>query len=249
MPKKHYNEPKPYVEIRARSRNQQAYMNAIDENDVIFGIGPAGTGKTYLAVAVALEDLLAGDYKRVIFSRPAVTAAEDLGFLPGDLKEKIDPYLQPLYESAHKVIGKTYTDKLIAAGVIEVAPIAFLRGRTLDNAFIILDEAQNCTVQQMQLLLTRMGKNSKIVVCGDSRQCDLQNRSRDGLAYCLRRLDGVSGVAIYEFSYVDCVRHPLVKRFMRIFDGESATDQMQPASAEAQPDAEGFWVKRKRPPV
>jgi phosphate starvation-inducible protein PhoH and related proteins len=189
---------------------------------MIFALGPAGTGKTYLAVAQAVSQLITGSVQRLILSRPAVEAGEKLGFLPGDMKEKVDPYLRPLYDALYDCLPPEQVERHIASGVIEVAPIAFMRGRTLADAFVILDEAQNTTREQMKMFLTRFGQNSRMVVCGDPRQIDLPDIGKSGLADAVGRLEGVEGIATIRFSAADVVRHPIVGRIVDAYEGEGA---------------------------
>ena len=196
--------------IRPKTLNQKRYVDAIDNNTVVFGIGPAGTGKTYLAMAKAVNALKTKQVNRIILTRPAVEAGERLGFLPGTLYEKIDPYLRPLYDALHDMMDQEAIPKLMAAGVIEVAPLAFMRGRTLNDAFIILDEAQNTTAEQMKMFLTRLGFGSKIVVTGDTTQVDLPGGARSGLRTAVETLDGIDDIHIAELTSADVVRHRLV---------------------------------------
>jgi phosphate starvation-inducible protein PhoH and related proteins len=197
---------------------QQQYIRAIQSHDVVFGVGPAGTGKTYLAMAAAVSALLARKYKRIILTRPAVEAGEKLGFLPGDLAEKVNPYLRPLYDALHDMMDMERAQDLLARGTIEVAPLAFMRGRTLNSSFVILDEAQNTTVDQMKMFLTRLGFDSKAVITGDVTQVDLPEGRRSGLSDAIRLLSGVDGIAQCRFSDADVVRHPLVQRIIRAYD-------------------------------
>jgi phosphate starvation-inducible protein PhoH and related proteins len=204
--------------IVPRSPNQGLYINALAEHTLVFGIGPAGTGKTYLAVSMAVSMLLGGDVDRIILSRPAVEAGERLGFLPGDLREKIDPYLRPLYDALYDMLPAEQVVKRLESGEIEVAPLAFMRGRTLANAFVILDEAQNTTPVQMKMFLTRLGENSRMAITGDPSQVDLPLGQRSGLNEALDILDGVEGVAMVRFGQADVVRHPLVTRIVRAYE-------------------------------
>jgi phosphate starvation-inducible PhoH-like protein len=204
--------------IVPRSPNQALYINALSEHTLVFGIGPAGTGKTYLAVSVAVSMLLSGEVDRIILSRPAVEAGERLGFLPGDLREKIDPYLRPLYDALYDMLPAEQVVKRLESGEIEVAPLAFMRGRTLANAFVILDEAQNTTPVQMKMFLTRLGENSRMAITGDPSQIDLPLGQRSGLNDALDILDGVEGVAMVRFGQADVVRHPLVTRIVRAYE-------------------------------
>ena len=205
--------------IVARTPAQDAYIRAMERNDLVFGTGPAGTGKTYLAVAHAASLLERGDISRIILSRPAVEAGERLGFLPGDMKEKVDPYLRPLYDALYDMMRPEVAERAINSGIIEVAPLAFMRGRTLSNAVVILDEAQNTTSMQMKMFLTRLGENSKMIVTGDPSQIDLPRGERSGLVEALGLLDGVEGVHITRFSDRDVVRNPLVARIVRAYEG------------------------------
>jgi len=209
--------------IVPRSVTQTHYMRALVSNDIIFALGPAGTGKTYLAVAQAVAQLITGSVQRLILSRPAVEAGERLGFLPGDMKEKVDPYLRPLYDALFDCMPPEQVERRIASGEIEIAPIAFMRGRTLADAFVILDEAQNTTPAQMKMFLTRFGQNSRMVVCGDPRQVDLPGGdTASGLADAVRRLEGVEGIGTVRFTAADVVRHPVVGRIVDAYEGENA---------------------------
>jgi phosphate starvation-inducible PhoH-like protein len=204
--------------IHIRSTNQQNYVNAIIENDAVFAVGPAGTGKTYLAVARAVEALESSDVKRIVLVRPAVEAGEKLGFLPGDLSEKVDPYLRPIYDALYEFIGFEKVNKLIEQRVIEVAPLAFMRGRTLNESYIILDEAQNTTIPQMKMFLTRMGFGSKMVITGDVTQIDLPNPKQSGLTDAIKILKDIEQIAFCNFDAQDVVRHQLVKNIVRAYD-------------------------------
>ncbi|WP_313326386.1 PhoH family protein [Sphingobium yanoikuyae] len=208
--------------IVPRSATQVAYMEALTRNDIIFALGPAGTGKTYLAVAQAVSQLIAGSVDRLILSRPAVEAGEKLGFLPGDMKEKVDPYLRPIYDALHDTLPAEQVERRIASGEIEIAPLAFMRGRTLANAFIVLDEAQNTTIAQMKMFLTRFGEGSRMVICGDPKQVDLPQPGISGLADAVARLDGVEGIAMVPFGIGDVVRHPVVGRIVQAYEGPDA---------------------------
>jgi phosphate starvation-inducible PhoH-like protein len=208
--------------IVARTPAQDAYMRAMDRSELVFGVGPAGTGKTYLAVAHAATLLERGDINRIILSRPAVEAGERLGFLPGDMKEKVDPYLRPLYDALYDMMRPEHVERCITSGVIEVAPLAFMRGRTLANAVVILDEAQNTTSMQMKMFLTRLGENSKMIVTGDPSQIDLPRGEKSGLVEATALLDGIEGVHISRFNDKDVVRHALVGRIVRAYDAASA---------------------------
>jgi phosphate starvation-inducible PhoH-like protein len=208
--------------IVPRSATQTRYMQALASSDLIFALGPAGTGKTYVAVAQAVQMLIQGQVQRLILSRPAVEAGERLGFLPGDMKEKVDPYLRPLYDALYDMLPAEQVERRIASGEIEIAPIAFMRGRTLADAFIILDEAQNTTPAQMKMFLTRFGQNSRMVVCGDPRQIDLPDIKQSGLADAVGRLEGVEAISVVHFSATDVVRHPIVGRIVEAYEGEGA---------------------------
>lgn len=204
--------------IRVKTLGQRQYVSAIQRHDLIFGIGPAGTGKTYLAVVMAVQALKNGQVKRIILTRPAVEAGENLGFLPGDLKEKVDPYLRPLYDALHDVLGHEHTQRLIERGAIEIAPLAYMRGRTLDDAFVILDEAQNTTPSQMKMFLTRLGFGSKMVITGDISQVDLPKGVRSGLAVAKDILTNVNGISFVFLEQADVVRHPLVGKIIAAYE-------------------------------
>jgi phosphate starvation-inducible protein PhoH and related proteins len=208
--------------IVARTPAQDAYMRAMDRAELVFGVGPAGTGKTYLAVAHAASLLERGDINRIILSRPAVEAGERLGFLPGDMKDKVDPYLRPLYDALYDMMRPEHVERCITSGIIEVAPLAFMRGRTLANAVVILDEAQNTTSMQMKMFLTRLGENSKMIVTGDPTQVDLPRGERSGLIEAVKLLDGVESVHISRFNDKDVVRHALVGRIVRAYEADTA---------------------------
>jgi phosphate starvation-inducible protein PhoH and related proteins len=220
----------PPIMIRTRKKTivprtiaQTHYMRDLLANDVIFALGPAGTGKTYLAVAQAVAQLITGSVQRLILSRPAVEAGEKLGFLPGDMKEKVDPYLRPLYDALHDCLPAEQVERRIASGEIEIAPIAFMRGRTLADAFIILDEAQNTTPAQMKMFLTRFGEGSRMVVCGDPKQVDLPGGvAGSGLADAVARLEGIERIGVSRFSTADVVRHPIVGRIVEAYEGSDA---------------------------
>ncbi len=214
--------------ISPRSATQAKYLQAIDKNDLVFGQGPAGTGKTYLAVAKAVELLVSGQVDRIILSRPAVEAGEQLGFLPGDMREKVDPYLRPLYDALYDMLPAEHVVKRLESGEIEVAPLAFMRGRTLSNAFVILDEAQNTTAVQMKMFLTRLGENARMVITGDLSQVDLPRGTRSGLRDAMETLRGVDGVAFAKFTSADVVRHPLVTKIVKAYD---AVEHSRRASA------------------
>jgi len=204
--------------IHARGRHQAEYLDAIDSGDLTFGIGPAGTGKTYLAVACAVAALEAEEVRRLVLVRPAVEAGERLGFLPGDLAQKVDPYLRPIYDALYEMLGVERTNKLIERNVIEIAPLAYMRGRTLNHAFVIMDEAQNTTVEQMKMFLTRLGFGSTAVVTGDVTQIDLPPKQPSGLKHVAKVLEGVEGVSFVHFDSRDVVRHPLVQRIIDAYD-------------------------------
>ncbi|PAV29029.1 phosphate starvation-inducible protein PhoH [Virgibacillus profundi] len=204
--------------IRVKTLGQKGYVSAIKSNDLVFGIGPAGTGKTYLAVVMAIHALKNGYIKRIILTRPAVEAGESLGFLPGDLKEKVDPYLRPLYDALHDVLGAEHTMRLIERETIEIAPLAYMRGRTLDDAFVILDEAQNTTPEQMKMFLTRLGFGSKMVITGDITQIDLPKGTKSGLHVAGQLLNTVKGISFIHLDETDVVRHPLVQRIIAAYE-------------------------------
>ena len=204
--------------IRVKTLGQRRYIHAMKKNDIVFGIGPAGTGKTYLAVVMAVRALKQGYVKKIILTRPAVEAGESLGFLPGDLKEKVDPYLRPLYDALHDILGQEYTQRMMERGVIEIAPLAYMRGRTLDDSFVILDEAQNTTGAQIKMFLTRLGFSSKMVITGDPSQVDLPKGVKSGLTLAANILSGVSGLSFITLEQTDVVRHPLVQRIIEAYD-------------------------------
>ncbi len=214
--------------VQPRSLNQRKYIEAIEQNDMVFGVGPAGTGKTYLAVAMAVSAMNAKKVSRIVLVRPAVEAGERLGFLPGTLQEKVDPYLRPLYDALYDLLDPEKVDKMLEKNVIEVAPLAFMRGRTLNDAFIIMDEAQNTTVEQMKMFLTRMGNNSKAVITGDITQIDLPNPRKSGLVDAINVLDGVEGISFCHFADTDVVRHALVQRIVRAYDASKPQQQELP---------------------
>ena len=211
--------------ISPKSVNQKLYIEAIRENDIVFGIGPAGTGKTYLAVAMAVSALAREQVAKIILTRPAVEAGEKLGFLPGDMAQKVDPYLRPLTDAINEMMGQERTQELVERGVIEVAPLAFMRGRTLNNAFIILDEAQNTTREQMKMFLTRIGFDSQAVITGDVTQIDLSGSQKSGLIQAERILKGIKGIAFRHFSKADVVRHPLVQEIIHAYEQQDASSR------------------------
>ncbi|MFM7467689.1 MAG: PhoH family protein [Crocinitomicaceae bacterium] len=213
------------TKIKARTVNQKKLVQAVNTHDMVFAVGPAGTGKTYTAVALAVRALKAKEVKRIVLTRPAVEAGENLGFLPGDLKEKLDPYLMPLYDALRDMIPAEKLGDMIEFGIIEIAPLAFMRGRTLDKAFVILDEAQNTTSMQMKMFLTRMGMTAKFVITGDMSQVDLPNRQRSGLSYALDVLKDVEGIGVVRLGQSDVIRHSLVKRIVAAFDVAEAEER------------------------
>lgn len=204
--------------IRVKTIGQKHYITAMKQNDLVFGIGPAGTGKTYLAVVMAIQALKNGQVKRIILTRPAVEAGESLGFLPGDLKEKVDPYLRPLYDALHDILGVEHTGRLLDRGTIEIAPLAYMRGRTLDDAYVILDEAQNTTKAQMKMFLTRLGFGSKMIITGDKTQIDLPKGGQSGLVEAETRLRNVKGIGMVYLEQSDVVRHPLVAKIIQAYE-------------------------------
>nr|OTP53532.1 PhoH-like protein [Enterococcus termitis] len=207
--------------IRIKNVGQKKYIDAVRNRDIIFGIGPAGTGKTFLAVVMAVSALKKGEVQKIILTRPAVEAGESLGFLPGDLKEKVDPYLRPVYDALYQVFGMDHTNRLMERGVIEIAPLAYMRGRTLDDAFVILDEAQNTTVAQMKMFLTRLGFNSRMIVNGDTSQVDLPKGVASGLIHAEKTLQSIDKIAFVHFDAGDVVRHPVVAQIIRAYEKES----------------------------
>ena len=204
--------------IVAKTKGQKAYVDLLQENEVVFGLGPAGTGKTYVAVAKAVESLKKREVERIILSRPAVEAGERLGFLPGDMKEKVDPYLRPLYDALYDMMPADKVDRMLTSGEIEIAPLAFMRGRTLSESYVIIDEAQNTTPVQMKMVLTRLGQNSRMVITGDLSQIDLPHGQPSGLADAVGLLENVAGVGIIHLSGDDVVRHPVVARILRAYE-------------------------------
>lgn len=206
--------------IKAKTFGQTVYLKAIKENDIVFGVGPAGTGKTYLAVVMAVLSLKNKLVERIVLTRPAVEAGEKLGFLPGDLQEKVDPYLRPLYDGLYDVLGADNTQKYLERNIIEIAPLAYMRGRTLDNSFIILDEAQNTTPEQMKMFLTRLGIGSKAIITGDVTQIDLPKGQFSGLVDAVRKLNAIEGIYIHHFNDTDVVRHSLVQKIIQAYEKE-----------------------------
>ncbi|MCC6702730.1 MAG: PhoH family protein [Fluviicola sp.] len=217
------------VKIKAKTVNQRKLVQAVNKHDMVFAVGPAGTGKTYTAVALAVRALKAKEVKRIILTRPAVEAGENLGFLPGDLKEKLDPYLMPLYDALRDMIPPEKLADMIEYGIIEIAPLAFMRGRTLDKAFVILDESQNATVMQMKMFLTRMGQTAQFVITGDMSQVDLPHRQRSGLSYALDILGDVEGIGIVRLTQNDVIRHTIVKRIIDAFEKAEAIEKAEAA--------------------
>ena len=211
--------------IRARTVNQRRLVELYEKNDLLFAVGPAGSGKTYTAIALAVKALKEREVRRVILTRPAVEAGEKLGFLPGDMKEKLDPYLQPLYDALNDMIPAAKLQKYLEDGTVQIAPLAYMRGRTLDNAFVILDEAQNTTRSQIKMFLTRMGRNAKFIVTGDVTQIDLPRKSDSGLTRAMDTLRGIEGIGMVEFDKRDIVRHPLVKYIVDAFDKRAAMEE------------------------
>ena len=210
--------------IRARTPNQQALVTAYQKNDLIFALGPAGTGKTYTSIALAVKALKNKEIKRIVLTRPAVEAGERLGFLPGDMKEKLDPYLQPLYDALHDMIPGKKLQQYMEEGIIQIAPLAYMRGRTLDNACVILDEAQNTQIGQLKMFLTRMGGNAKFIVTGDATQIDLPKKSDSGLLHTVKLLTRTKGIAFIHFDERDMIRHPLVKKIVKAFEQATNSD-------------------------
>lgn len=221
--------------IRAKNFGQRQYVQSVKKHDIVFGIGPAGTGKTYLAVVMAIAALKKGEVKKIILTRPAVEAGENLGFLPGDLKEKVDPYLRPIYDALYNLFGLEHTNRLMDRGVIEIAPLAYMRGRTLDDSFVILDEAQNTTVSQMKMFLTRLGFGSKMIVNGDVTQIDLPRGAASGLIHAKTVLSSVKDIDFVYFDSQDVVRHPVVASIIEAYDAEkqeALTDQKKNAQQQ-----------------
>lgn len=211
--------------IRVKTLGQKVYVDSVKKHDIVFGIGPAGTGKTFLAVTLAVTALKRGQVKRIVLTRPAVEAGESLGFLPGDLKEKVDPYLRPVYDALYQILGKEQTTRLMEREIIEIAPLAYMRGRTLDDAFVILDEAQNTTIMQMKMFLTRLGFNSKMIVNGDISQIDLPRNVKSGLIDATQKLQQISQIDFVYFSAKDVVRHPVVAEIINAYEASASVTQ------------------------
>ncbi|MCF1225649.1 PhoH family protein [Streptococcus agalactiae] len=214
--------------IRVKTLGQKIYVDSVKNHDVVFGIGPAGTGKTFLAVTLAVTALKRGQVKRIILTRPAVEAGESLGFLPGDLKEKVDPYLRPVYDVLYQILGKEQTSRLMEREIIEIAPLAYMRGRTLDDAFVILDEAQNTTIMQMKMFLTRLGFNSKMIVNGDVSQIDLPKNVKSGLIDAVEKLRNIKKIDFIHLSAKDVVRHPVVAEIINAYSDSESSHKLQP---------------------
>ena len=219
--------------IRVKTLGQKVYVDSIKNHDVVFGIGPAGTGKTFLAVTLAVTALKRGQVKRIVLTRPAVEAGESLGFLPGDLKEKVDPYLRPVYDALYQILGKEQTTRLMEREIIEIAPLAYMRGRTLEDAFVILDEAQNTTIMQMKMFLTRLGFNSKMIVNGDMSQIDLPRRVKSGLVDAMEKLKGIKAIDFVHFSASDVVRHPVVADIINAYEKDAPKFDLEEKSEES----------------
>ncbi|HFI5523018.1 TPA: PhoH family protein [Streptococcus agalactiae] len=213
--------------IRVKTLGQKIYVDSVKNHDVVFGIGPAGTGKTFLAVTLAVTALKRGQVKRIILTRPAVEAGESLGFLPGDLKEKVDPYLRPVYDALYQILGKEQTSRLMEREIIEIAPLAYMRGRTLDDAFVILDEAQNTTIMQMKMFLTRLGFNSKMIVNGDVSQIDLPKNVKSGLIDAVEKLRNIKKINFIHLSAKDVVRHPVVAEIINAYSDSESSHKLQ----------------------
>ena len=235
--------------VQPKSLNQRRYIEAIEKNDMVFGIGPAGTGKTYLAVAMAIAALVNKQVSRIILARPAVEAGERLGFLPGTLQEKVDPYLRPLYDALYDLLDQEKIDRYLERNIIEIAPIAFMRGRTLNDSFIILDEAQNTTSEQMKMFVTRLGFNAKAVITGDITQIDLPNARRSGLIEAAEVLKGVNGISFNFFDEGDVVRHVLVQRIIRAYDDHKQRMEQQLSLLSSTTATEPLVEQRTTPPV
>ncbi|MGE3173566.1 MAG: PhoH family protein [Planctomycetota bacterium] len=223
--------PRVQAAVKARTEGQQEYLEVMDRHDVVFATGPAGTGKTYLAVAQAIEAMRKGSVRRIVLVRPAVEAGEKLGFLPGDFQQKIDPYLRPMYDALQDLLDARTRTRWLESDVVEVCPLAYMRGRTLNRSFVILDEAQNTTVTQMLMFLTRLGEHSRMIITGDPSQVDLPGNVASGLADALRRLQGVEGIGIARLGAADVVRHPVVSRIVRAYD----QDRAQPRREQVRP--------------
>ena len=219
--------------IRVKTLGQKVYVDSIKTHDVVFGIGPAGTGKTFLAVTLAVTALKRGQVKRIVLTRPAVEAGESLGFLPGDLKEKVDPYLRPVYDALYQILGKEQTTRLMEREIIEIAPLAYMRGRTLEDAFVILYEAQNTTIMQMKMFLTRLGFNSKMIVNGDMSQIDLPRRVKSGLVDAMEKLKGIKAIDFVHFSASDVVRHPVVADIINAYEKDAPKLDFEEKTEEA----------------
>ena len=219
--------------IRVKTLGQKVYVDSIKTHDVVFGIGPAGTGKTFLAVTLAVTALKRGQVKRIVLTRPAVEAGESLGFLPGDLKEKVDPYLRPVYDALYQILGKEQTTRLMEREIIEIAPLAYMRGRTLEDAFVILDEAQNTTIMQMKMFLTRLGFNSKMIVNGDMSQIDLPRRVKSGLVDAMEKLKEIKAIDFVHFSASDVVRHPVVADIINAYEKDAPKLDFEEKTEEA----------------
>jgi phosphate starvation-inducible PhoH-like protein len=213
--------------IKAKTINQQKLVAEVNKHAMVFAVGPAGTGKTYTAIALAVRALKAKEVKRIVLTRPAVEAGENLGFLPGDMKDKLDPYMMPLYDALRDMIPPEKLIQMMEFGIIEIAPLAFMRGRTLDNAFVILDEAQNATVMQMKMFLTRMGQTAQFIVTGDMSQIDLPSKQKSGLSYALDALKGVEGIGVVRLNQNDVIRHPLVKKIIEAFEKKEHLDKRE----------------------
>lgn len=221
--KDYYGKP-----IRVKTLGQKIYVDSVKKHDIVFGVGPAGTGKTFLAVTLAVTALKRGEVKRIILTRPAVEAGESLGFLPGDLKEKVDPYLRPVYDALYQILGKEQTMRLMEREIIEIAPLAYMRGRTLDDAFVILDEAQNTTIMQMKMFLTRLGFNAKMIVNGDVSQIDLPRQVKSGLIDASQKLQGIKQIDFVHFSAKDVVRHPVVADIIEAYECKQELTNITP---------------------
>lgn len=218
--------------IRVKTLGQKVYVDSVKKHDVVFGIGPAGTGKTFLAVTLAVTALKRGQVKRIVLTRPAVEAGESLGFLPGDLKEKVDPYLRPVYDALYQILGKEQMTRLMEREIIEIAPLAYMRGRTLDDAFVILDEAQNTTIMQMKMFLTRLGFNSKMIVNGDTSQIDLPRNVKSGLIDAQEKLQAIQQIDFVHFSAKDVVRHPVVAEIINAYEQPVSVADPEAVTAE-----------------